>query len=411
MCGIVFQQGDGAVNKRVWKQYKKQRTRGHEGFGVYDGKHITKAAEESRMKRWIKKSDNKTNFLLFHHRYPTSTPNTRKTAHPFTTGHYFGNTEYILVHNGVIRNAEELRPLHEALGIVYQSDTADGKFNDSEALLWEFALHQEKQIESMRTRGDLAFIAVKKSKGENKQLLFGHNTGRPLTMSRNGSKLLISSEGGAEVLPVDTLYSYHLASNRMTSKPMAFVAPWAYTSQTTSNTASTYLPAKTYVTGFKAPSKQSHLPYADDRWGDGDSDEPWFEDERIYYDNGTYDWYDDFEDKWVNSSEYTEYRYMPENYTPAPVKVKAKTVEVDEQVTSPEAFRALGYSDGLYDGALDILEMEITELTDDDGDMGTVRATRQALQDARNQLMNDTNYVNEKSVHPFWLEYSSGGAI
>lgn len=219
MCGIIYSQAfDGLpVNELVFDQYFDQRSRGHEGFGLFNGKHLVHAAEESRIINWLSKKKNESDMLLFHHRFPTSTINVRKAAHPFTTKDYFGDTEYVLIHNGVISNPKDLRTAHEALGITYHSVLDNGTFNDSEALAWDFALTMEGKQDKLKAYGGIAFIAMKLVKGVPTNLYFGRNS-RPLKMFRNKSVMLLASEGPGEEVESDQLYNFNYKLKRLTHK-------------------------------------------------------------------------------------------------------------------------------------------------------------------------------------------------
>src|ERR1035438_1519749 len=119
MCGIAMKYNiDGtAVNEDIFNMYVDQRNRGKEGFGVFDVSemNLVKNSNEDKMISWLSKYD--SNFLVFHHRFPTSTLNTKRTAHPISTKGYFGNTQYVMVHNGIIYNDDDLHKAHTELGI------------------------------------------------------------------------------------------------------------------------------------------------------------------------------------------------------------------------------------------------------------------------------------------------------
>lgn len=221
MCGILYKHNlDGSpVNEAILNQFDKQRARGVEGFGIYDGQHIVKATTEDKILDWLCKKDSP--LLLMHHRYPTSTPNTKATAHPFTTGNFFGKTQYILVHNGCIDNALERRAEHVGLGIKYQS-YRNHQFNDSEALLWDFALKMERNTPMDEIHGDIAFICVKTINGKLSKLYFGRNAYRPLKFYRNKQGIELSSEGKGNEVTTNKLYSYDYQSKRLTKQAMTF---------------------------------------------------------------------------------------------------------------------------------------------------------------------------------------------
>lgn len=241
MCGIAYGHNfDGSpVNNDILQQFDLQRHRGLEGFGLFDGQemHMVHAAKEDRILRWLVKYD--SNLILFHHRNPTSTINIKRTAHPFTTHKYFGDTQYILVHNGHINNSKILRTEHEKLGIKYQSKLHDGTFNDSESLLWDFALTMEGKQDRLYASGGIAFICLKIVKGKLDKMYFGRNVS-PLNLFRDKDGIRLSSEGKGEPIDPHMLYTYNYALNRLTTR--FFDVPPHYKYENTGNTTRT-LPA------------------------------------------------------------------------------------------------------------------------------------------------------------------------
>lgn len=229
MCGIVYQHNfDGtAVNLDVINQFDKQRKRGVDGFGIFDGKglHMVHAAQEQRIMRWLQKPKNATNLLLFHHRYPTTTVNVKRAAHPFSTKGKFGKTQYVLVHNGGVHNAEELKKEHAKRKIEYHSILPDGTFNDSEAFLWDFALMMEGKQKDLKAYGPCAFICMKLVNGTLTNMYFGRNWERPLRYRHNEKGLELSSEGDGEFVVSDTLYTYNYKQNRLYKKEMEVPEP------------------------------------------------------------------------------------------------------------------------------------------------------------------------------------------
>lgn len=218
MCGIVYAHDfkGHPVNNGILNVFDAQRKRGTQGFGLFDGQYgnIIKSTTEDKILNWLCKYE--SSLILFHHRYPTSTENTKNTAHPFTTKKYFGDNEYILVHNGHITNSWGLRNDHEELGIEYQS-VQEKKFNDSEALLWDVALYLEGKQEGLKTVGGVAFICLKLVKGKLDKMYFGRNT-NPLKLLRTKQGILLSSEGYGELIESDTLYTWNYKLKRLTTK-------------------------------------------------------------------------------------------------------------------------------------------------------------------------------------------------
>lgn len=219
MCGIVYCAGlDGQpVNKLVAHQFNKQRSRGTEGFGFLDNTsgRIIRATKERKILSKLR--NNKSSDILFHHRYPTSTDNVKNACHPFSTRDFF-DKKYVLVHNGWLTNAHELKAEHEKLGITYASIQPDGRFNDSEALLWDVSLYLNGKQDGLKAEGAIAFICVERSDTTN-VLHFGRNSS-PLNMSLDNRTLMLSSEGEGTPIERDTLYTYDYASGSVYEKPL-----------------------------------------------------------------------------------------------------------------------------------------------------------------------------------------------
>lgn len=204
----------------VWSQFEKQKSRGIDGFGVFDGNHIFKTPKLKKMRGWMRNNRNDSNFLMFHHRWPTSTVNVARAAHPFSTGEYFGKTQYILIHNGTITNNKALHENHKKLGIRYSSTLDNGSFNDSEALLWDMALYLEGKQEKLESYGGIAFVCAKLVDDKITNLYFGRNFGRPLHMYKEREGLILSSEGVGEDITEHTLYTYNWDAHRVTKKAL-----------------------------------------------------------------------------------------------------------------------------------------------------------------------------------------------
>lgn len=231
MCGIVYAEdfNGNPVNNSIMQIFDKQRHRGTQGFGLFDGQEMNMVHEtkEDSILKWLVKYD--SNQLLFHHRNPTSTINVKRAAHPFSTKDYFGKKQYIMVHNGHITNSQALRAEHEELhDISYYSNVEDGTFNDSEALLWDLSLVLEGKQKSLEAYGGIAFVCMELEKGKIIKLHFGRNN-NPLNMIRNKSGIMLSSEGSGEPIDSNTLYTYHYKSRRLTHKP--FTVPASYFSR------------------------------------------------------------------------------------------------------------------------------------------------------------------------------------
>lgn len=229
MCGLAYKHSfDGSpVNEWVFDTYTAQRDRGHDGFGLFNGVHLVHAAMEERIINWLSKGTNKSSLLMFHHRWPTSTINVKKAAHPFTTRKYFGDSEYVMVHNGVIRNSLSRHTEHKKSGIKYQSSLKNGKFNDSEALLWDFALWQEGKLKEIEVVGDVAFICMKLTKGKLDKLFYYRNTARPLHILKDKGSLSLASEGEGDMVKFDELNTFSYG-NHHTYKEQLHISYYEY---------------------------------------------------------------------------------------------------------------------------------------------------------------------------------------
>jgi hypothetical protein len=230
MCGLIYAHSflGLAVNDYIFDQYTAQKHRGQQGFGLFNGLQLARSATEERIINWLSK--NQSSLIMFHHRTPTSTINVKQAAHPFTTRDYFGKkdknniligTEYILVHNGWIANAKNLFIKHQELGINYQSLLPDLTFNDSESLLWDFALWQEGRQDKLQASGPMAFMVAKLVDGEMTTLYFGRNY-NPLRMEITTDGLTLSSEGKGAMIEANTLYAFDYATQLITGTPCEF---------------------------------------------------------------------------------------------------------------------------------------------------------------------------------------------
>lgn len=224
MCGIIYSRNitaEGSVNKRILRQYFKQKSRGTDGYGfvaTIDGKTIVRKAQyEAEIFREMKRCKSKE--IIFHHRIPTSTDNTVHTAHPMSceTEKY----RYHMVHNGVIHNWRELEEKHQILGIKYKTyEQNASRPNDSESLLHELVIALESGKKEIEAQGSLAFVMVKTDKEDNPlTLYFGRNGGySPLCVDIGEDRIDIASElhGGLSLLP-HVLHEIDYATNKHTT--------------------------------------------------------------------------------------------------------------------------------------------------------------------------------------------------
>lgn len=345
---------------------------------------------EKRMKRWFKKDRNGSDMLLFHHRFPTSTINVKRAAHPFNTGDYFGNVTYVLVHNGVISNPKDLKTAHEAEGIKYQSILQDGTYNDSEALLWDFALTMEGKQDGLKAYGGIAFICIKLVDGELDKLYFGRNYGRPLNLFRVKEGMMLSSEGEGEEIDVARLYTYNYALKRLTTK--YFKIP-SYDASTYSSNWDTY----------NYPTK-----YTNNACGYGAVD-----DDGLLYDSRGYAYYPEdyaYDGKYADDFDYYDEGtgvWQSAQITHAPIHQKPTVIS--DILTKPTAtqvnaflFKQIGLADGSYDGAYWALETLYSTYKKLDDTVDNLRSLK-LVEGALDALMQDSNYIDEDSYHPLWV--------
>lgn len=271
MCGIVYckdYRGKSVLN-RARRRFKAQRHRGTEGFGYYLPRtnRLSHSPDESVLLRDLMDQANRlsaedTSEVLFHHRFPTSTANVRNACHPFSTRWEGFKKNYVLVHNGYLFNDASLKRSHYDRGIRYVSEQSDGRFNDSEALLYDIALYLEGYQTELKAEGAIAFVMIEREGDTPTRLLFGRNDSSPLIINYKPGKLMnLASEGQGRAVEPNELNVYDYASGFLL-KPEPLTIPDGYY-------------ARTYV----APGKS--LAMADNDWGV----------EYDYYEQGTNDHY------------------------------------------------------------------------------------------------------------------------
>jgi len=248
MCGIIYvRRADGKpARKQLLKRYRKQETRGSDGFGFVEiGKdNVLTSYEryqyESEMENAIK--DSISTHILFHHRFPTSTPNLKESAHPIKVSHDELEYDYYVVHNGVLSNDTELREEHLKLGYKYSTEVQQLwrttmtvyrdalQWNDSEALAIELARNIEKKTAMCKARGAIAYIVlqVEKQTAKAKRLYFGTNGGNPLTIYADAqtNNLCIASEGGKAVI-ANTCHVIDLKTLKLDTAGHVIMQPYA----------------------------------------------------------------------------------------------------------------------------------------------------------------------------------------
>ena len=236
MCGIIgafnFNDNKETVNEWVINQLEDQINRGQDGLGITiidkDKKVKTERATEIT-KALLDLRFNPSQMIIMHHRTPTSSENKLSQTHPIKVSHGSFKHDYLIYHNGVIHNEDELKKKHmEELGFIYTTNRVRDKFstlaaeefNDSEAIAIEIARFIENQTTEMEAVGSAAFIALqinKKTQTANK-LFFGRNDGNPLNMAKSRGKLRLSSEGEGQPIQTDMLYECDLVDFKLKKK-------------------------------------------------------------------------------------------------------------------------------------------------------------------------------------------------
>jgi glucosamine 6-phosphate synthetase-like amidotransferase/phosphosugar isomerase protein len=241
MCGIIFgSRKDGKpIAKALLKRYRNQSHRGKQGFGyvtITNGKlgDVKRFENENEMEASIIKET--AGEILFHHRFPTSTPNLAELNHPFVIDDERFANKYIVIHNGVISNAHSLKYEHEKKGYSYKSfletvttvikrtlarneeasETKTTVFNDSEALAFELAEYFEGIKTKIAAIGSIAFICLEVDRDDNVlKIHYGRNHGNPIVVERDlkSGIYFFKSEGGGYKMEADQIATIDYATD------------------------------------------------------------------------------------------------------------------------------------------------------------------------------------------------------
>lgn len=270
MCGIVFAKDTGIMANITARRYQRQKHRGTQGFGYVSALNgeiigLERSTEEKDILEKLHQDIG--NMILFHHRFPTSTPNYVEATHPIFVSHESLKHDYLVVHNGVVSNAGILRTRHEAAGFKYRTlltsydVTVDGtqyiageRFNDTEALAIELAITIEAIGTKLDITGTAAFIAYQIEKGKNRieKVFFGRNTLNPLKVWGYKNFVTICSEGAGEDAEPHTLYCLDPITNDVTQRPLEIGFVFSAT------------PSSNHLTGLNAAGKA----WSEDEWAD-----------------------------------------------------------------------------------------------------------------------------------------------
>ena len=133
MCGIIgaiVTDNPVQVKERLYHIYVSQAHRGSDGAGIT----ILRKGEilRRRLENPLDLFDNKMilkrkDIVLFHHRFPTSTPNEARYNHPFNDEE---NT-LSLIHNGHISNYEKLYKMLKKQGHTFESENLEVGYSET----------------------------------------------------------------------------------------------------------------------------------------------------------------------------------------------------------------------------------------------------------------------------------------
>ncbi len=242
MCGIVASFGGKPIDD-VLKGYESQKGRGTDGYGflaLKDGKLI--AFRRRTHERGIREELEKVRRLepdaiLFHHRYPTSTPNLVDAAHPLPVTMPSWKHTYYMIHNGVVSGTSQFSENEiEKEGYTFRSEVQEVKYyraggklyeriedssiNDSEVLGYYVASYLEGERKVIPVTGAIAALVVKVHKKTKKATVYAmRNHMNPLKVLRSKPDdltgegdytLLVSSENKGENLDAHQLHELDL---------------------------------------------------------------------------------------------------------------------------------------------------------------------------------------------------------
>lgn len=232
MCGIIgalnCHAHQSSVNDEVAEIFEDQRSRGTEGFGLVfiDEKnkvHVKRATDE--IKFLVDLNLNQSTMIFAHHRNPTSTVNYIDQTHPIEVKHKDLKFDYLVMHNGIINDKEELREEHKKLGFEYTTEyestreewrgaqkvvITDIKYNDSEVFAIEIARFLDGNIKKItKLYGSIASIILQIDKKDRTlERVYVYSNGQPLRLSQNRKVIRINSEGKGELIKENTMYSF-----------------------------------------------------------------------------------------------------------------------------------------------------------------------------------------------------------
>lgn len=218
MCGIISyisKNNKEKAGEKVIEQYQNQFGRGTQGFGIieiFKNKfNVLRATEPIKAMLDLKFSE--APVIIFHHRTPTSSSNTIKQTHPIKVINDELDYDYYVIHNGILRNEEELKEKHEKLKYIYTTEDlkemeedrvysgysylrhSNNVFNDTEAFAIELARFIDGETKEIEINGSYAFIAlqINKKTQQPSKIFWGKDDINPLNIKQTESGFLIAS--------------------------------------------------------------------------------------------------------------------------------------------------------------------------------------------------------------------------
>jgi ribosomal protein L25 (general stress protein Ctc) len=227
MCGLitVISKSDQPINEAVMNQFEDQIQRGEKGFGslmIDKDKKIKVLRATEKTKALLDLYMNPSQFIMFHHRFPTSSENKISQTHPILVSNKALKYAYYVTHNGVISNDDELKEEHEGIGFKYITERNKSlsltEYNDSECFAIELARYMEGLVTEVGATGSIAFVAVKANKKSGKaiSLIYGRTT-NPLNMTNDEHHIMLSSEGPGDEIEANIIYEYNLETIKTTA--------------------------------------------------------------------------------------------------------------------------------------------------------------------------------------------------
>lgn len=244
MCGILWVQSKKKKSavKPLLKRFRNQEGRGTDGFGyvsvALDGtvSEVIRATEEKDIIAALNNENSAA--ILMHHRSPTSLPNYEGATHPFVVKDARFKYDYIVVHNGVIRNFELMFEDFKKDGYTFLSEMKSSTIhefvntkewyefdekntiNDSEAFAVDLAKNLEDKATYIRSTGTIAFIALQVDKETNKvvNLIWGKNEGNPLMLEDDKALFCLKSAGSGKPVGNGTFYIKNWITGQTTEK-------------------------------------------------------------------------------------------------------------------------------------------------------------------------------------------------